>query len=764
MSTRTLAWRLQIGLLLLGAIATIATLVVTNQVTGARLDQFRLTQRQIANLQEQLLSTNYLLKLVQDAESGQRGYLVTEEQVYLAPFNSADMLTPEVIAQILRQQEDNARGEGIAKRIESLTRDRLGELQRTIDLAQSSGFAEARAAVARDEGKRYMDDFRLAIGDLQNDCRKMLSKREQEAADAYTALQSAQSTGPIIAGSIVGFLGLLAIGIFLQESSARAGTEQAAQVRLDQLQSLADVAMRLSTVRAVPTLLGTVTSEARRLVNAQLAVAVAGNLRSGEPSSGATAMSPRYAPYRQWDPAKVPPLTDGRLQASAVVRDPFLITNGNDVSPPLRGLIYVPLTSREGRPLGYLLVSDRNEGQFTQQDETVLLQLAQMTAVAVENANLYSQLQEADQRKDHFLALLGHELRNPLAGILGGAEVLHDQRANAAPNQEMTQLILRQAEHMRQLVDDLLDVSRIARGKLNLRRARLDVGALVDAAVKDYIGGRSRERDRIEVALPDGPVWVDGDPTRLAQCVTNLVHNACKFSESPSTVHVSLTADHVANQAILSVSDRGMGIAPSQLEAMFDAFTQAEGAADRGGLGLGLALVRGLVQLHGGHVSAHSDGLGSGAKFVIVLPLVAAPQETQRPADSKPLQSRRVLLIDDRRDAVLPIKFLLEKAGHQVLLANDGDSGLARAAEFLPDVVLCDIGLPGNTDGYAVARAIRADERLQHAYLVAVTGFGQDGDRQQAVRAGFDYHLAKPVAADDLYQVIEQQPRLVSRQ
>jgi PAS domain S-box-containing protein len=360
---------------------------------------------------------------------------------------------------------------------------------------------------------------------------------------------------------------------------------------------------------------------------------------------------------------------------------------------------------------------------------------------ALQEAN--QRLREADRRKDDFLGILSHELRSPLAPIRNSVYVL--RHAGGAQAERALHVIERQTAHLTRLVDDLLDVTRIARGKMQLRSERIDLRDVARRTGEDF---RSLMEDRgvaFGVLLPEERVWVHADATRLAQVTANLLHNAAKFTRPGDAVTLSL--DVVGDAACIRVRDTGAGIDPALLPTVFDAFVQVDRTLARaeGGLGLGLALVRGIVELHGGSVAAESAGKGRGTEFTVRLPL-APPAEDGRQADlgrgDRGATGRRVLVVDDDRDAADSLAQLVALLGHDSEVAYDAQTALAKARARLPDVVLCDIGLPG-MDGYEVARALRASSpgRLR---LVAVSGYAQPEDVTRAIEAGFDAHVAKP--------------------
>lgn len=367
-------------------------------------------------------------------------------------------------------------------------------------------------------------------------------------------------------------------------------------------------------------------------------------------------------------------------------------------------------------------------------------------------------LRETDRRKDDFLAMLGHELRNPLAGIVTGAQVLGmlDLGGDAG---EMQEVIARQAAHMSQIVDDLLDVSRIARGKLTLRQQHVNLCELLRDAVNDYRRAHALAPSTLECRTPLGDAWAWADPTRITQALSNVIHNSFKFGDGANKIAVELTVD--GEQASIAVTDHGIGMTRETIDRIFEPFNQADTSLERsrGGLGLGLALAKGLVELHGGSVAAASEGLGHGSTITLRLPCVDPPGENAPVVSHARATSRRVLLVDDRRDAILPLTRMLEREGHVVAAVMDGPAALSKAVRFNPDVVLCDIGLDGDMNGYDVCRALRATPDFAATYLVAVTGYGQEEDRRLARDAGFDYHLTKPVGYDQLMDLLDRMPR-----
>jgi signal transduction histidine kinase/ActR/RegA family two-component response regulator len=373
-----------------------------------------------------------------------------------------------------------------------------------------------------------------------------------------------------------------------------------------------------------------------------------------------------------------------------------------------------------------------------------------------------ARLAEAHRRKDQFLAMLGHELRNPLGPVRNAVQIMKRLGPADARQRQARDIIERQVAHMARLIDDLLDVSRVARGKVLLRKQRLDLVKLVRAAAEDHRPELEAEGLRLTVELPAGPLWADGDPTRLAQVLGNLLQNAGKYTDAGGQVAVRLAAGSDGRSAVLAVRDSGIGLEPGALAGVFEPFSQSDRSLDRsgGGLGLGLALVKGLVEAHGGTVSARSDGAGRGAEFSVRLPLAEAPAAGTSSAEPAGPQAAacRVLVIEDNADAAHSMQMLLALQGHEVEVAASGPAGLEAARRFHPEVVFCDIGLPGGMDGYAVARTLRGEPAGGSAYLIALTGYGQEEDQRKSQAAGFDLHLTKPVDPDALGQILANLP------
>lgn len=371
-------------------------------------------------------------------------------------------------------------------------------------------------------------------------------------------------------------------------------------------------------------------------------------------------------------------------------------------------------------------------------------------------------LREADRRKDEFLALLAHELRNPLAPIRYALAANKKSGRTLEQRRHADEIIERQVSHMSRLLDDLLDVSRITRGALELKRARTELTSIVGAAIETARPMIDAKQHRLALDLPKQPLQLDADAVRLAQVFSNLLINAAKYTEPGG--RIQLRAWQEERNVVVSVSDNGIGIAAAMLPRVFNMFFQSPSALGRseGGLGVGLSLVRGLVKLHGGTVQARSDGLGAGSEFVVQLPLeTSVPESLAADADAEIVSADvglKVLVVDDNRDAADTCAMLLEASGHHVQTAYTGRQALELARSFHPHAVLLDIGLP-DVNGHELAERFRATPWGRSAILVAVTGWGQEQDRQRSVEAGFDRHLVKPISAETVESLLQSLAR-----
>jgi PAS domain S-box-containing protein len=421
---------------------------------------------------------------------------------------------------------------------------------------------------------------------------------------------------------------------------------------------------------------------------------------------------------------------------------------------PHQSDIFVPIRIKDRPVGGFFVIWWKARRSVTEWEIRLLEGVSDLAGIFLENAQLYRETAEASRAKDEFLATLSHELRNPLGAIANAVAALDRRGSGAAEvSARLRQIIHRQTHHLTRLVDDLLDVARASTGKVALQRQPIDLSEVAAGCVRFLREGA--QAGRHSMTLRGESVFVNADPIRVEQIIRNILDNAVKFTPSGGSIEVEIFREK--QEAVLRVTDTGIGINPEVLTRIFDLFAQAAQPIDRamGGLGIGLTLSRRLVEMHGGTITAASDGPGCGAQFTVRFPVEAAGTPPPAPTGPVPDRSRHILIVEDNNDARESLRLLLESLGHRVLDANDGPSGLALALDHQPEVVLIDLGLPG-LDGYEVARALRASPGGKTATLIAVSGYGQAEDRRRSTEAGFNAHLVKPVSQSALSHLLQK--------
>ena len=539
---------------------------------------------------------------------------------------------------------------------------------------------------------------------------------------------------------------------------------------------MAETAVACNSATSIQGVLSVVNERARDLIGAHQSVASMSADRSWAQAINAVSLSEKYAQYQGYTTPSTGAGIYGmvcesnrpmRLTQDELEAHPRWRGFGREAAhhPPMRGWLAAPLVGRDGRNLGLMQLSDKYVGEFTARDEHVLVQLAQMASVAIENTMLFDALRGASQAKDEFLAILGHELRNPLSPILTALELMR-LRGSDALLKERT-IIERQVQHVVRLVDDLLDVSRIARGKVELKKRSVELADILGKAIEMSSPLLEQRGHLLSVAVPRLGLTVLGDELRLAQVFSNILTNAAKYTPPGGRIEIAAEISGAGEDAMVvaRIRDSGLGISADLLPHVFDLFAQGERAIDRseGGLGLGLTIVRALVEQHDGTVVACSDGPGKGSEFKVRLPLaraVAAAATPPRGISADELaqvgaepDGPRVLVVDDNRDAAEALVEALSMIGFATRVAFDGPHALELAADFKPQVALLDIGLPV-MDGFELARRLRDLSGLGQIQLVAITGYGQEQDRRRSSEAGFVEHLVKPVELARLLQLI----------
>ena len=575
------------------------------------------------------------------------------------------------------------------------------------------------------------------------------------------------------------------------ETVNRAGRALASTLDLDTLaQSITDAGAELSGARigaffCNPAGRGTPLHDP---VNAPIGATVPEQMRLYALSGASREQFDRLAPPTA---AIFRPLIEGGapVRSDDITYDPqhaALVADGTPLAQlRVRSYLAVPVISQSGKVLGGLFLGHPAPAMFTERTERIVANLAAQAAVAMDNAHLYEiaqtsalerdallqserlarvQAERLSHTKDEFLAMLAHELRNPLAPISSSASLLSMQFANEPRICQTSSIISRQVKHMSRLIDDLLDVSRVTRGLVKLKLATVDFRDVVNGALDQTRPLVLEKAHHVTVQLPETPVYVRGDQTRLVQSVANIVGNAAKYTPKAGTLALRLVAGD--GRMMLEVRDNGSGMPPDLLPNVFDLFTQGARtlARSQGGLGLGLTLVKRLVDLHDGEVTAHSDGVGCGSTFTLCLPCVSAcasegDADDAPPSEADPVRAAlgrqlRVLIVDDNTDAADSLATLLQVQGHATAVEYDAASALRRARVEHPDVMLIDIGLP-DIDGYQLASSLRALPEMAATVPVAVTGYGQARDRERALEAGFVHHLVKPVDMTALVRILD---------
>ncbi len=760
----------------------IATVVLFGLLTFFSIQQLRDAYRDVNAVHSRKDHLTRLLADISDLETGQRGYLLTNDPEYLTPYNVAiSRIRADQLNLRAAYSQDEESLEQIAA-LEPLVEDKLREIAATLKLSEEGDSAAALDLVKNHHGRNVMVQIRSKIADLQ-----VAEDIITERLDGRTQTAFFSAIIIIFSAVMLAVLATLwALSKMQTELYKRKILDGYLRKRTRQLSTLADVNTRVAAARDMRSVFGIALNEFRQLLGVREAI-----VRFGNGQSFRYERSTISNLVIQSDEEYVHEIFEitGKManEENAYYRNLAEIEHFYEhaASPELRlrsffeqshNLLTVPLISRTRTEIGRLILLGKYDEDFDEADLSTAVQMALTMSVAIENVQLIDQSLVAAQRKDEFLAMLGHELRNPLAGILSSSEAIKLAQSEDLQNgdsnlSELNEVILRQSAHMSEIVNDLLDVSRIARGKIVLRKTAFDLREMLNELVAD--AKRTHEGRIIVGRIPEdaSDFMIVGDRTRIVQSVNNLIHNACKFSAPGTKVVVELFKEHSDAQEIeIRVIDQGVGLSPQDLEAVFDIFHQSSTTIDRsqGGLGLGLTLAKGLVEMHNGSVKVFSAGPNRGSTFTIRLPLmnqidgITPHRLEERNADvdeeDQPQTPITVLAIDDRRDALLPIAALLKRAGHRVLTAPDGLTGLQIATKELPDMILCDIGLPGEMNGYDVVRAIRQDKATRYIYAVALSGYSQKSDIDNAAQAGFDYHVAKPVAFKTLRMLISQRP------
>jgi PAS domain S-box-containing protein len=647
-----------------------------------------------------------------DAETGQRGFIITGDPAYLEPYLAGVNAVSERLEDLAELIRDNPAQQQRISAMKPVIARHLSTLERNLTLRKSGpdGFEAARNAILTNEDKRAMDKLRAMVDEMVSQEDQLLGDRLRAAAVA--------SRGAVVATLLGLGVSLVLVAAALGSFRSRARERERAAARLYE--------------------------EKERFRTTLTSIGDAVIVTDGE--GRITMMNPTAGSVTGWDDDAVGRPLD---EVFHIVNEHTRLTVEHPVAKVLREGMTVGLANhtvlirRDGTevPIDDSGAPMHGEGGRVTGVVLVFRDIRERREAERELQRRADLLKEQNRRKDEFLAILSHELRNPLAPIRNAVLLLKETSALGDEAWRYVHIVDRQVEQMTRLVNDLLDVSRIAEGKVQLNREPVSLRDAVRRTVEDHRGLFQSKEVAVEVHDTDGPVWVEADATRLVQVVGNLIQNAAKFSNPRGRVLVQVTAE--ATRAVLRVSDDGAGMDQATVGKLFQPFMQAESTLARagGGLGLGLALARKLVELHQGTVEASSKGIGKGSEFVVTLPL--AQHVKRRPPTAQALARvpLRILVIEDNEDAAEMLRDVLEHDGHQVVVVHDGWDGVDAALEREPDVVFCDIGLPG-LDGYEVATRLRAAGL--RARLVALTGYATSDDAERAFSAGFDDHIGKP--------------------
>ena len=721
--------------LLVGAGVAVALLIANVALTFFNTRQLREHAQWVAHTYEVIAGLENVLSLAKDAETGQRGFLITGEPEYLEPYNAATTAIHEEVGELERLTADNPRQQARFPELRERIAAKLKELDETIALRRSGGFEAARQAVSTGRGKQEMDALRATVGDMIQREQILLRERSQRAGQTYQkAVLTGFLSGLAALVAVVGFLVLSRRYLTARAQAATVIAEQAERLQTT-LASIGDAVIATDTEGRVTTL----NAVAESLTGWKREDAVGRSLDDVFRIVNETTREPVENPA-------VRSLTEGLIVGLA--NHTVLIARDGTERPIDDSA--APIRYKEGEIVGCVLVF-RDVAERRRSELELERTAEELRAVA-------ARLSEADRRKNEFLAMLAHELRNPLAPIRNALQILRLTRGSEEAAQRAFEMMERQIGQLVRLVDDLLDVSRISRGKIDLRRELVELASILHLAVETTRPAIEAARHELTLKLPPQPVYLHADLVRLAQAFGNLLNNAAKYSEPEG--RITVTAEFQGSDVVVAVKDTGVGIAPDMLPKVFDLFTQGDRSLERsqGGLGIGLTLVQRLVEMHGGSVSAASDGPGRGSELVVRLPRLSEdvnpspePAAAREPGASS---ARRILVVDDNRDAATSLAMLLELTGNEIQTAYDGLEALEAAEAFRPDLVLLDIGLP-ELNGYEVARKIREQPWGQTIVLMALTGWGQEEDRRKSRDAGFNGHMVKPVEYATLLKVIE---------
>jgi PAS domain S-box-containing protein len=671
------------------------------------------TARAVAQSHEVTQAAGRVLSNVKDAETGQRGYLLTGEESYLQPYDIGVQTVQASLARLDSLVRRDSEQQVVLPELRGVVGRKLAELNRSIRFREDSGFNAARRVVVTDEGRLLMDSVRSIVGTIQ--------ARETEVLAQRAVVAARSRTTALLSSLICGLVGVVlvwgCVALWRRDRDAR--------------------------TRAASTL-----AAEKELFRTTLA-SIGDGVITTDPAGNVTFLNDVAQKLTGWtaDAARGEPLD----RVFSIVNEETRRPVENPALRALReGVIvglanHTTLLGRDGleHPIDDSAAPIRDESGRVRGTVLVFRDIA-------ERKRVERDLLEADRRKDQFLAVLAHELRNPLAPLQNALEIVQLPGVPPDAVTEFTAMMERQVAQMKRLIDDLLDVSRITRGRLVLQKERTELGAIVASALETVAPEIRQRGHELSVLIPDEPIYVDADRLRFSQAIANVLHNAAKYTEQRG--RIALTVESRGSDAIIRVKDTGIGLTTDAMQRIFDMFGQADRSLGRtgGGLGIGLWLVRHLLALHGGSIEVSSPGPGQGSEFTLRLPRVPAPRAAAASPAARPASatngavSHKIVVADDHRDGADSLAELLRLRGHEVFVCYDGQAAVDLVGSVHPDVVLLDIGMP-LLNGYEAARRIRQDTGASDILLIALTGWGQAEARRQSEESGFDHHLVKPV-------------------
>ncbi|HEX5422543.1 MAG TPA: CHASE3 domain-containing protein [Candidatus Acidoferrales bacterium] len=717
--------------LIIGAGLLVALLIIDAGLSYKNTRQLHQDAQLVTHTTDVIEALEEIGSTVKDAETGQRGYVITGEKSYLEPYHDALKKIHVKTTDAKSLTVDNLWQQAQLPKLDRLIAAKLDDLEQVVALRNKSPEA-ARQAILNGRGKKLMDDIRNQLSGMEQEEEHLLRTRAAQAEHEYQVAITTGVVATLLALVIFGgFIYLLRQNLMQRAKSAASLEEQREWFRTT-LASIGDAVIATDTKGRV-TFLNAIAENLTGWTSEEGAgVPLEEVFRIVNEQTRETVQNPASRALREG-------VTVGLANHTVLLNKLGIEFPIDDSASPIR--------SADGNIVGVVLVfrdvTTRRQAENSLRDRT-------------------EQLAEANRLKNEFLAMLAHELRNPLAPIQNALHLIQAQGFDKDEDRrELWAIVQRQVESLVRLVDDLLDVSRITRGKITVHKQPVEVSTIVSRAVESGRPLIDSRLQKLEISLPHERLLVEADLTRITQVIANLLNNAAKYT--PEGGHIWVRAERDGDQAVFRVRDDGVGISAEMLPKIFDLFSQSEQTLDRaqGGLGIGLTLARRLTEMHKGTVTAFSEGLGKGSEFVVRLPLLTetatvTPSSSKAPSDgmSRVSTAMHVLVVDDNRDAANTLALLLRRWGQDVQVAYDGNEALAQAEAHPPDLILLDIGLPGR-DGYEVARLIRSHPELANATIVALTGYGTEEDRQQSRAVGFDQHLVKPVAPDKLRGLLD---------